>query len=96
MPSFWIGHAVMQDIAGYKHYAELASVAFRQHPHRVLARGGAFEVLEGRTSFDRHVILEFPSVQAALDCYRSEEYQRASFVRRAASRACELVVVEGL
>jgi uncharacterized protein (DUF1330 family) len=42
------------------------------------------------------VALEFPSMQAALDCYRSPAYQRAASVRQAASADCQLVIVEGL
>jgi uncharacterized protein (DUF1330 family) len=96
MTAYWIGRARTQDVDGYRRYAELARVAFVDHPHRVLARGGGFEVLEGATSFDRYVALEFPSMQAALDCYRSPAYQRAASVRQAASADCQLVIVEGL
>lgn len=97
-PAYWIGHAQMTDPEGYRRYAELAGVALRQHPHRVLARGGRFEVLEGfaGTQFNRQVVLEFPSLQAALDCYRCAEYQRAAAVRQAASARCDLLVVEGI
>jgi uncharacterized protein (DUF1330 family) len=84
----------MIDAEGYRRYGELASVALGRHPHRVLARGGRFEVLEGEPQFDRHVVLEFPSLQSALDCYRSVEYQRAAALRQAASARCELVLVE--
>ena len=95
MTAYWIGHAQMRDADGYRRYAELASIALKRHPHRVLARGGRFEVLEGQPQFDRHVVLEFPSLQAALDCYRSVEYQRAAALRQAASARCELILVEG-
>jgi uncharacterized protein (DUF1330 family) len=96
MSAYWIGLAQMRDAAGYARYAQLAAPAFAQHPHRVLVRGGRFEALEGDLPFDRHVVLEFPSLQAALKCYRSVEYQRAAAVRQAASARCELVVVEGI
>jgi uncharacterized protein (DUF1330 family) len=95
MSAYWIGHAQMTDVQGYARYAQLAAPAFAQHPHSVLARGGRFEALEGDRPFDRHVILEFPSMQAALNCYRSIQYQRAAAVRQAASERCELILVEG-
>jgi uncharacterized protein (DUF1330 family) len=95
MAAYRIGLAQMRDAEGYARYAQLAAPAFAQHPHRVLLRGGRFESLEGDLSFNRHVVLEFPSMQAALNCYRSIEYQRAAAVRRAASARCELVLVEG-
>jgi uncharacterized protein (DUF1330 family) len=96
MSAFWIGRAQIRDPEGYRRYADLARDAYAEHPHHILARGGRFEVLEGATHFDRHVVLEFPSMQAALNCYRSPAYQRASLVRQQASRDCQLVIVEGI
>ncbi len=96
MSAFWIGRAQIRDLEGYRRYAELAQIAYRDHPHRILARGGHYEVLEGATNFDRHVVLEFPSMAAALDCYRSPAYQRASIIRQQASVDCQLVLVEAV
>jgi uncharacterized protein (DUF1330 family) len=96
MTAYWIGQARMRDPDGYRHYAELAKPAFAAHEHKVLARGGSIETLEGRKSYDRFVVLEFPSKQAALDCYWSEAYQRAAVVRQHASEDCQLVIVDGV
>ena len=41
-----------------------------------------------------HVVFEFPTYQAALDCYRSPEYGKAIAVRQA-NAAAELLVLEG-
>jgi uncharacterized protein (DUF1330 family) len=96
MPAYWIGRALTRDPEGYRRYAELARPALAGHAHRVLARGGRSEVLEGALHYDRHVILEFASVQAALDCYHSAAYQRAALIRQQASEDCQLVIVEGV
>jgi uncharacterized protein (DUF1330 family) len=96
MSAYWIGRARMKDPEGYRRYAELAVPALAAHQHRILVRGGGFEVLEGPSAFDRHVVLEFPSMQAALACYRSEAYQQAALVRKQASTDCQLVIVAGL
>ena len=66
---------------------------FRKHHGRYLIRGGPFEPMEGNNR-SRHVVVEFPSYQAALDCYRSPEYAKAIAARHA-SAAADLVVVEG-
>ena len=96
MSAFWIGRVQIRDPEGYRRYTDLARDAYVEHPHHIIARGGRFEVLEGTTHFDRHVVLEFPSMQAALNCYRSDAYQRASLIRQQASHDCQLVIVEGV
>ena len=67
--------------------------AFRKYGGRFLVRGGSFDDPEGR-SRPRNVVIEFPSYQAALDCYRSPEYARA-MAERAGATDFDLVIVEG-
>ena len=43
----------------------------------------------------RNVVVEFPSLQAALDCYNSAEYQAARAKRVGAGDA-DIVIVEGV
>jgi uncharacterized protein (DUF1330 family) len=50
---------------------------------RFLARGAAYEVLEGPKSFERLVIIEFPSTKHARAFYTCAEYQRAAKNRQA-------------
>jgi uncharacterized protein (DUF1330 family) len=50
-------------------------------------------VVEGKTR-GRTVVLEFPSYQAAHDCYRSPEYQAAIALRKDNATA-DIIVVEG-
>jgi uncharacterized protein (DUF1330 family) len=56
-------------------------------------RGGKFDKLEGE-SRSRNVVIEFPSHQAALDCYRSPEYQKALALRKGATDM-DLIIIEG-
>src|SRR2546422_6098874 len=60
---------------------------------RALVRGGAQEVVEGR-SRSRNVLREFPDYATALACYRSAEYQRAKPLRLPHS-VCDFVIIEG-
>ena len=53
---------------------------FGMYGARFLVRGGRQEVLEGKAR-SRTVVLEFPSYEAAVACYRSPEYQAAKAVR---------------
>lgn len=90
---YWIARVDVADVEVYKRYVAANASAFGAHGARFLARGGRFEALEG-TSRSRNVVIEFPSFQAALDCWHSPEYQDAVRIRQPVS-TCELVVVEG-
>jgi uncharacterized protein (DUF1330 family) len=53
------------------------------------------DVLEGEPPAGRTVVLEFPTRQAALDWYRSEEYTSIRMLRDGAAQA-RLYVVDGV
>ena len=91
---YWIAHVDVRDPEGYKDYVAAAAVAFRKYGAKVLARGGAYEQTEGRDRA-RNVVMEFPSLKAAQDCYHSPEYQAARAIRLKYAEA-EMVLVEGV
>ena len=92
MGALWIAHVTVTDADAYGRYAELAGPAIAKHGGQFIARGGRFVQLEGRER-PRNVVARFPSVEAAVDCYHSPEYQEAlSHARNASER--ELMVVE--
>lgn len=91
---YWIARVDVRDIERYKDYVAAAKPAFEKYGANFLARGGAFERLEGDVRA-RNVVIEFPSLQAAVDCYRSAEYQVAAAIRQEVADA-EMVVVEGV
>lgn len=94
MTAYWIAHVTVTDAAAYTGYQALAPAAFARYGARFLARGGAAEVLEG-PELARHVIIAFPSLQAARDCYHSPDY-RAARARRDGACIAHVVIVEGL
>lgn len=94
MKAYWIAHVTVTDPAAYAGYQALAPAAFAAHGARFLARGGAHAVMEG-PELDRHVVIEFPSLQAAKACYASPEYQAAR-ARREGAATAHVVIVEGL
>lgn len=91
---YWIAHVTVTKPDQYKFYAEGALEAFRKYGATILARGGAFQQMEGQGR-PRNVVVEFPSLQAAVDCYNSPEYQAVKAKRKGAGEA-EIVVVEGV
>lgn len=94
MSAYWIAHVHVTDEEAYGRYAKLAGPAIADHGGAFLARGGAYETLEGKDRA-RHVVARFPSLQAAYDCYHSTAYQEALSHAKGASER-DLIIVEGL
>jgi uncharacterized protein (DUF1330 family) len=90
---YWIVHIDVANPDGYKPYMMAAPPAIGRFGGRYLVRGGQCEVTEGRAR-SRTVVLEFPSYDAALGCYRSDEYQAAKRLRDGKAEF-DLVIVEG-
>ncbi|MDQ2632453.1 MAG: DUF1330 domain-containing protein [Pseudomonadota bacterium] len=91
---YWIAHVDVNDPEGYKGYVTAAKAAFDKYGARFLARGGAHEATEGRGRA-RNVVIEFPSLKAAQECYHSPEYTAAKAIRQKFADA-EMVLVEGI
>lgn len=91
---YWIARVDVKDTERYKDYVTTAKPAFERYGAKFLVRGGEATPLEGNARA-RNVVIEFPSVQHALDCYNSEEYQAAKAIRVAVADA-EMIVVEGV
>jgi uncharacterized protein (DUF1330 family) len=90
---YWIAHVDVNDPESYKAYVAANAEPLRKFGAKFIVRGGQFDAKEGR-SRSRNVVLEFPSYQAALDCYNSPEYQRAIALRTPYSTA-DILVIEG-
>ncbi len=90
---YWIGRVDVHDLDRYMDYVAANGAAFTKYGARFLVRGGDFECREG-TSRARNVVIEFPSYQAARDCYDSPEYQAAKALRLPCSEG-DLIIIEG-
>lgn len=92
MTALWISHVTVTDPEAYGRYAKLAGPAIAAHGGVFLARGARHVQLEGQERA-RNVVVRFASVEDAVACYHSAEYQAAlDHARNAAER--ELVIVE--
>lgn len=75
--AYWIGaHMTIRDQSKLMAYAELAGPVIEAHGGCFLARGGRVASLEGFEQ-TRAVVTEFPSFEAAVECYNSDAYQAA-------------------
>jgi len=91
---YWIARVDVKSPDAYKKYVEGTVEAFEKYGAKFLARGGRVQPLEG-VARGRNVIIEFDSLEQAVACYNSPEYQRAAAHRQGAAEA-ELLVVEGV
>ncbi len=94
MPAYWIARARVDDPVAYKRYADQVPAILAKFEGRVLARGGKGRVLEGPETFQRFVVVEFPSFEAAVACFESPEYVAAAQHRREGGGVVEIAVVE--
>ena len=90
--ALWIAHVKVIDAEAYGRYAALAGPAIAKHGGVFLARGGRYVQLEGNDR-PRNVVARFPSLEAAVACYKSAEYQAALAHAKGASER-DLMVVE--
>ncbi len=92
LKGYWIAHADIADPEAYKGYLAANAKPFGKFGARFLVRGGRQEVPEGKPR-SRTVVIEFPSYEVALACYRSPEYQAAKALREG-NGAFDLVIIE--
>mgnify|MGYP000916851112 CR=1 FL=1 len=95
MKAFWI--AIYKDIKNLdniKKYGEKATPAIKKYNGTILARGGKVETIEGQPS-PRTVLIEFPTMEDALRCYNSVEYQEAKKIGKGEFNR-HIQIVEGV
>jgi uncharacterized protein (DUF1330 family) len=90
---YWVARVDVHDTESYKDYVASNGIAFAKFGAKFLVRGGAYENPVG-TSRSRNVVLEFPSYQAALDCWASTEYQDARAKQKGGAEM-DLLIIEG-
>ena len=95
MPAYWVARSKINDAAAYKKYTDRVPAIISRYGGKVLARGGRFQILEGPQKFHRFVVIEFPSLEQAVACHRSAQYQEAAAFRAGGAGEVELLIVEG-
>ncbi len=88
-----IGHITVNDPEAYKEYVEKDTPILKALGGSFIIRGGTSEVAEGE-SLNRHVVIEFPSYEAAKAAYNDPEYQKVAEIRRRTADSV-IILVEG-
>jgi uncharacterized protein (DUF1330 family) len=95
MPAYWVARAKINDPAEYKKYTDLVPAILAKYGGKVMARGGRFEIMEGPDKFRRFVVVEFPTFEQAVACFKSPEYNAAAAFRRSGAGEVETIIVDG-
>ena len=90
---YWVANIDVTDMDGYKAYVAANAAPLKKFGAKFLIRSGKSEAVEGKLR-SRIVVIEFPSYEAALECYRSPDYQKAKALR-VGKGVGEIVVIEG-
>jgi uncharacterized protein (DUF1330 family) len=97
MVAYWVARSKVNDPEQYKKYADLAPAIIGKFGGKFLARGGKFKILEGPEKFHRFVVIEFPSLERAVACHDSPEYQAAAAHRKKdGAGELEVAIVESV
>jgi uncharacterized protein (DUF1330 family) len=94
MSAYWVARAKITDPALYKKYTDRVPQIIDRYGGKILARGGRYRIMEGPETFHRFVVIEFPTLEQAVACFESPEYQEASAFRRAGGGIVENVIVD--
>jgi len=97
MVAYWVARSKVNNPEQYKKYTDLVPGIMAKYGGKILARGGRFKILEGPEKFGRFIVIEFPSLEQAVACHDSPEYQAAAKHRKQdGAGEVELVIVESL
>lgn len=95
MVAYWMARSKVNDPVEYKKYTDAIPEILKDYGANALARGGRYQIMEGPEEFHRFVIIEFPSLESAVEAYHSSAYQAARQHRLAGAGNVEIVIVEG-
>ena len=95
MAAYLIAEIEVTDQPTYDDYRGQVLATVQKYGGRFIVRGGKTESLEGGWMPKRLIVIEFPSMEQALACHRSPEYQEAAaFRRQPGVGVVEQVIVE--
>jgi len=94
MSAYVIAMVKVTDSERYAEYIKRAPGVVASYGGRYLARGGEITSIEGPEVTERVVILEFPDLERAIACFKSQAYAEAREFRLGAAEM-RLLAVDG-
>jgi len=94
MPVYYINSYDIVDPATFSKYGPAVLPILKKYGAEVLASDVQGIAIEGEPR-TMNAIIRFPSLEAALECYRDPEYQPVKAIRLQSVKNCTMVLVKG-
>jgi uncharacterized protein (DUF1330 family) len=95
MAAYVIVEIHVTDPVKFEEYKKLAQGSIAGFGGKYVARGGRMEMLEGDETYERIVILEFPTLERAKEWWASEDYRLPKQLRQECATT-RMIVVESV
>ncbi len=82
------------DVAGFGEYRKAIVPLVQKYGGKYIAVDDQIETLEGNWSPKRIVMIEFPSMERAKECFGCEEYREPRKIRKRTAKT-NMILVEG-
>jgi uncharacterized protein (DUF1330 family) len=91
--AYWIANTIVHDMDGLWRYRDANRETMNRYGAKFIVMHGQQEIAEG-IAHPTWTVVEFPSYQAAVDCYHDPVYHEAAKIRHAVSEG-NMSIVEG-
>ena len=95
MKGYVIFQEDISDPSAFERYKAMSPRSIAKFGGAFVVRGGQIETLEGEFGYERVVVIEFPSVEAARSWYVSTDYAEAKALRLRISKG-DAILVQGV
>ncbi len=95
MPVYWLALVNVTDPEVFEEYAKRAPAAVYKYDGKLITEGKPIMALEGEGAPGGYAIVEFPTVERAIECYNSPEYRDAKSHREGAADF-KMVILKGV
>ena len=92
---YLLANITVTDVDRFEQYRRAVPAVIERYGGRYLVRGGAVQKAEDAEGYDRVVVLEFDSIEAARTFYASPEYAPLLKLRQEATRS-QVALVDGV
>ena len=94
MSGMWVVHIDVEDEEKYGEYIKGSTAVAEKHGGVFIARGGRYVQKEGR-EYPRNVLVRYPTYEAAVEAYESDDYQAiVGLAKEASDRLLTILEVD--